>query len=109
MDEKDILQLANNWLEQGKKIAIATVVETGGSSPRPRGSQLVVDAEGNFEGSISGGCVEGTVIDEAKQIIKTKEPRILEFGVINEMDWEVGLACGGKVRIYVEAVIDEKR
>ena len=107
MEEKDIIQLASNWLEQGKQIAIATVIETWGSSPRPCGSQLVVDADGNFEGSVSGGCVEGSVISEAKNVINTRKSRILEFGITNEMAWEVGLACGGKVRIYVEPVFDE--
>lgn len=109
MEEKDIIQLASSWLEQGKRIAIATVIETWGSSPRPSGSQLVVDEDGNFEGSVSGGCVEGAVINEAKNIINTKESRILEFGVTNEMAWEVGLACGGKVRIYVEPVFSDER
>lgn len=108
MSEKpdDILQYASDWLDKGRQIAIATVVETWGSSPRPSGSQLVVDADGSFEGSVSGGCVEGAVISEAMEVIKDRKPRLLEFGVTDEMAWEVGLACGGRIQIYVEPLED---
>jgi len=101
----DILHTAAAWLRQGRDIALATVTETWGSSPRPPGSQLVVDAAGEFAGSVSGGCVETAVISEAQEVIRTRQPRLLEFGVSNETAWEVGLACGGKVQIYVEPVI----
>ncbi|MFQ5661515.1 MAG: XdhC family protein [Gammaproteobacteria bacterium] len=103
---EDILNVADNWLDEGRRIAIATVVKTWGSSPRPSGSQLVVDIEGAFQGSVSGGCVEGAVITEAMEVIRSGQARVLEFGVTNEMAWEVGLACGGKIRIYVEPVTD---
>ena len=83
-------------------VAIATVVETWGSSPCPAGSQLAVDGEGHFEGSVSGGCVEGAVIEGAGEVISTGKPILLEFGVADEEAWAVGLACGGRVRIYVE-------
>ena len=108
MPEKldDVLQYASDWLDEGRQIAIATVVETWGSSPRPSGSQLVVDADGHFEGSVSGGCVEGAVIDEAMEVITDRKPRMLEFGVTDEMAWEVGLACGGRIQIYVEPLED---
>jgi xanthine/CO dehydrogenase XdhC/CoxF family maturation factor len=104
MPEKqdDVLQYASDWLDEGRQIALATVVETWGSSPRPSGSQLVIDSESNFEGSVSGGCVEGAVITEAMEVITDRKPRILEFGVTDEMAWEVGLACGGRIQIYVE-------
>ncbi len=105
MNNEDILQIAHDWSSSGKQLAIATVIETWGSSPRPRGSQLVVDGEGAFEGSVSGGCVETAVISEALEVIKSGQSRILEFGVTNEMAWEVGLACGGKIRIYVEPLL----
>ena len=91
------------WRE-GRKVAIATVVQTWGSSPRPAGSQLVVDDAGNMLGSVSGGCIEGAVVKEAQAIMNGAKPRLLEFGVSNEQAWEVGLACGGRVQVYVEAL-----
>ena len=102
MDNEDILQLAQSWHQQGKQVALATVIETWGSSPRPRGSQLVVDDSGAFQGSVSGGCVETAVISEAREVIRSGTPRVLEYGVTNDMAWEVGLACGGRIRVFVE-------
>jgi xanthine/CO dehydrogenase XdhC/CoxF family maturation factor len=103
-DSEDILGQAARWRADGKGVAIATVVSTWGSSPRPTGSQLAVDADGNFVGSVSGGCIEGAVIKEAQDAIATGRPRLLDFGVTNEQAWEVGLACGGKVQVFVEKV-----
>ena len=103
----NILLTAEAWLDQGRELAIATVVETWGSSPRPCGSQLLIDSQGNFTGSVSGGCVETAVISEALEVINDTKPRLLEFGVTNEMAWEVGLACGGQIRIYIEALQKE--
>lgn len=102
---EDILVTAREWHAEGRQIAIATVIETWGSAPRPSGSQLVVDEACGFLGSVSGGCVESAVISEALEVIRTRTPRLLEFGVTNEMAWEVGLACGGKISIYVEPLI----
>ena len=102
---EDILTTAGEWLAEGRKIAIATVIETWGSAPRPSGSQLVVDDTCRFHGSVSGGCVESAVISEALEVMKTGAPRMLEFGVTNEKAWEVGLACGGRISIFVEPVI----
>jgi len=102
IDSEDILSQAAQWREAGKQVAIATVVSTWGSSPRPTGSQLAVDADGNFIGSVSGGCIEGAVIKEAQNAIATGRPRLLDFGVTNEQAWEVGLACGGKIQVFVE-------
>ena len=99
-----ILQQAADWLNQGRKVAIATVVETWGSAPQPIGSQLVIDAEGNFIGSVSGGCVEGAVVTEAVDIISSGQPKLLQFGVADETAWKVGLACGGRIGVYVEPV-----
>ena len=104
MADQDILNTAQQWLAEGRDIALATVVETWGSAPVPGGSQLVVDAQTNFMGSVSGGCVETAVIGEAQEVIKTGQPRLLEYGVTNEMAWEVGLACGGRIKVYVEPV-----
>jgi xanthine/CO dehydrogenase XdhC/CoxF family maturation factor len=100
----DILEQAAEWRTQGKGVAIATVVTTWGSSPRPVGSQLAVDDSGAMIGSVSGGCIEGAVVHEALAAIQDGKPRLLDFGVTNEQAWEVGLACGGKVQVYVEAL-----
>ncbi len=100
--ERDPLAIAENWMKDGRDVAIATVVETWGSAPRPVGSHLVIDTQGNFEGSVSGGCVEGAVVAEAAEVLADGEPRMLEFGVADEAAWRVGLSCGGKIRVYVE-------
>lgn len=100
----DPLGYAQRWRGAGRAVALATVVETWGSSPCPAGSQLAVDADGHFEGSVSGGCVEGAVIEKAGEVIATGDPALLEFGVADEDAWAVGLACGGRVRIFVERI-----
>lgn len=102
--ERDILDLAQTWVDEGRQVALATVVRTWGSSPRPAGSQLVVRDDCCFEGSVSGGCVEGAVVETALEVMAGGEPRLLEFGVTNEMAWDVGLACGGRIEVWVEAV-----
>ena len=102
----DILLTARQWQDAGKGIAMCTVVNTWGSSPRPTGSQLLVDDEGQFIGSVSGGCIEGAVIREALQVIESGTPKKLEFGVSDQEAWDVGLACGGKVEVWVEKVAD---
>ena len=102
--DEDILKAAEDWQKAGHGVALATVVETWGSAPRPVGSNLVIDQEGNFLGSVSGGCVEGAVIGEALESIKDGKPRLLDFGVSDEQAWDVGLACGGKVQVFVEKV-----
>jgi xanthine/CO dehydrogenase XdhC/CoxF family maturation factor len=103
-DHADILQQAADWRSAGRGVALATVVKTWGSSPRPAGSKLAVADDGAFVGSVSGGCVEGAVIEEAQAAIRDGMPRLLDFGVSDEQAWEVGLACGGKVEIFVEPV-----
>jgi xanthine/CO dehydrogenase XdhC/CoxF family maturation factor len=100
----EVLATAQHWIAEGRKVAIATVIETWGSAPQPVGSQLVVDAAGNFEGAVSGGCVEGAVITEAQDMIAAGGHKVLSFGVADETAWKVGLACGGKIRVLVEAV-----
>ena len=97
-----MLAAAEAWRKAGREVAIATVVETWGSAPRPVGSHLVVDGEGNFEGSVSGGCVEGAVVGEALDVIADGKPKMLEFGVADETAWRVGLSCGGRIKVYVE-------
>lgn len=98
----DILATALHWKQAGKDVAVATVVTTWGSAPRPVGSQLAVDGDGKFIGSVSGGCIEGAVVTEALDAIADGKPRMLDFGVSDTQAWEVGLACGGKIQVYVE-------
>ena len=98
----NLLDQASQWLDEGRKLAVATVIETWGSAPQPVGSQLFIDEEGNFAGSVSGGCVEGAVVTEAKDVITSGKPRTLTFGVADETAWRVGLACGGRIRIFIE-------
>ena len=98
----DVLATAEAWKNMGREVAVATVVETWGSAPRPVGSHLVVDANGNFEGSVSGGCVEGAVVAEAVDVVGDGKPKMLEFGVADETAWRVGLSCGGRIKVYVE-------
>ncbi len=97
-----VLEMADQWQAAGRRVAIATVIATWGSSPRPVGSQLLVDEHGEFLGSVSGGCIEGAVVGEALEVIASGTPRLLDFGVSDETAWEVGLSCGGKVQVYVE-------
>jgi len=102
--DSDILKAAEDWRKSGRQVALATVVETWGSAPRPVGSNLVIDADGNFLGSVSGGCVEGAVVTEALDVIESSKPKMLEFGVADETAWKVGLSCGGTIRVFVEKV-----
>ena len=102
--EADPLGFAARWRASGQRVALATVVETWGSSPCPPGSQLAINEQGHFEGSVSGGCVEGAVIERAAAVIESGRPETLEFGIADETAWSVGLACGGRVRIFVERV-----
>ncbi|MGL4324448.1 MAG: XdhC family protein [Beijerinckiaceae bacterium] len=102
--DDDILSAAEQWVADGRAVALATVIETWGSAPRPVGSHLVIDSEGAFAGSVSGGCVEGAVITEALDVIADGKPRVLEFGVADETAWRAGLSCGGRIRVLVEKV-----
>jgi xanthine/CO dehydrogenase XdhC/CoxF family maturation factor len=102
--ESDILKTAELWKSEGRGVAIATVVETWGSAPRPVGSHLVIDSDGHFLGSVSGGCVEGAVVSEAVDVIESGKAKTLSFGVADETAWRVGLSCGGRISVYVEPV-----
>ena len=101
-DHDDVLAQASAWAAEGRQVALATVVSTWGSSPRPAGSQLVIDGDGRMEGSVSGGCIEGAVVREAPEVMMDGKPRLLDFGVTDQQAWDVGLACGGKVHVFVE-------
>jgi LAO/AO transport system kinase len=103
-DTAEILEQAARWREAGQGVALATVVKTWGSSPRPAGAKLAVADSGEFVGSVSGGCVEGAVVGEAQEVIRVGKPRLLDFGITDDQAWEVGLACGGKIEIFVERV-----
>jgi xanthine dehydrogenase accessory factor len=97
-----IIPQALAWRAEGRSVALATVIQTWGSAPQPVGSQLVIDGQGNFLGSVSGGCVEGEVIAEAAEVLSTAKPKVLQFGVDDGTAWKVGLACGGTIRVFVE-------
>src|SRR5262249_1492077 len=102
--DEDILRAAEDWRAKGRGGALAAVVETWGAAPRPGGADLVVDDQGNFLGSVSGGCVGGAVVTDTFDVIESGKPKTLEFGVADETAWKVGLSCGGTIRVYVEKV-----
>lgn len=99
---EDVPALALRWLDDGRALALATVIRTWGSAPQAAGAQMVIDRNGGFAGSVSGGCIEGAVIEAARQVIDDGGMRRLKFGVSDERAWEVGLACGGEIEILLE-------
>ncbi|MFM9939681.1 MAG: XdhC family protein [Hyphomicrobiaceae bacterium] len=101
-DEIDVLKAARDWMARDGKVAVATVVDTWGSAPVPIGGQMAIAADGRFQGSVSGGCIEGEVIVEAEDILGTGKAKTLTFGVADETAWRAGLPCGGTVKVYVE-------
>lgn len=98
----DVLPLIDEARASGEPLAVATVVRTYGSAPRQVGSKMVVTSSGALAGSVSGGCVEGAVFEECQLTLKTGQPKLLSFGVSDERAWEVGLACGGTIEVFVE-------
>jgi xanthine/CO dehydrogenase XdhC/CoxF family maturation factor len=102
MSEEDVLSTAAGWAAGGETVAIATVVDTWGSSPRPAGSRLAVTKSGRMAGSVSGGCIEGAVAEAAQRTMATGAPQLLDYGISDERAWEVGLACGGKLQVFLE-------
>ena len=103
--DKKNLKRIDNWLKDNKKIALATVIHTWGSSPQPIGSRMIVNENGDFSGSVSGGCIESSVIRECLEIIKKNKPfKKIDFKISNENAWEVGLACGGEITIFIEQI-----
>ena len=103
-DKKNLKEI-NNWLKDNKKIALATVIHTWGSSPQPVGSRMIINENGDFSGSVSGGCVESSVIKECLEIIKKNKPfKKIDFKISNQNAWEVGLACGGEISIFIEQI-----
>ena len=105
---RDILPDLNNWsLDDDQSIALATVIETWGSSPRRAGAKMAITPDGRITGSVSGGCVEGAVFDAGVQVLNSNTPQLLHFGVADETAWEVGLACGGSIDIFVKPLDKE--
>lgn len=102
--EESVLEQAARWCSDGRRVALATVIATWGSSPRPVGSQMAIADSGALVGSVSGGCVEAVVVHQAQAAIADGEARVVRFGVSDERAWEVGLACGGRLEVYIEAV-----
>ena len=103
-DEK-ILEEAFDWVKANQKVVLVTVIQTWGSSPRQIGSRMIVNEKGDFSGSISGGCVESSVVRECIDLIKSNEPfKRLEFKISNEKAWDIGLACGGEIAVYLEQI-----
>tara|TARA_E500000331_G_C16918719_1_gene566750 strand:+ start:154 stop:483 length:330 start_codon:yes stop_codon:yes gene_type:complete len=106
LSDKKILEKANSWIENKHKVILATVVQTWGSSPQPVGSRMIVNENGDFAGSVSGGCVESAIVRECLEIIRYEKPnKKIEFKVSNENAWELGLACGGEIIVYLEKII----
>ena len=103
-DDDQVLEQLREWREGGQKAGLATVVTTWGSSPRPVGSMLGISEAGEMVGSVSGGCIEGAVVREALEVMQGAPPKLLDYGISNEQAWEVGLACGGKLEVYIEAL-----
>src|SRR5947209_19125250 len=99
---REVLHELNEWTREGVEIAIATVIETWGSSPRPLGSKMVVTRSGKMAGSVSNGCIEGAVFEEAQKVLKTGTPKVAAFGVADDVAFEVGLACGGHIEVFVQ-------
>ena len=98
----DVLAQAHNWSERGDKVALATVIDTRKSAPLPPGSKMAVSDKGDVVGAVSGGCVEGAVVEVAEEILAGAEPRLLHFGIADSDAWDVGLPCGGEIDVFVE-------
>ncbi|MBJ65541.1 MAG: xanthine dehydrogenase [Rhodobiaceae bacterium] len=108
MSNYEVIQEANEWIQKGHKVALATVLKTWGSAPRRAGSQLAIRDDGHMTGSVSGGCVEGDVVANALDLFKNPKVKIIDYGITNDTAWEVGLACGGDIRIRLEILNNEK-
>ena len=101
---REILDDVERWKQEGRQVAIATVVKIYGSAPRPLGAKLAVSSDGDMVGSVSGGCVEGAVVEEAREVMKTGTPKLVKFGITDEKAWSVGLTCGGEIEVFVESL-----
>ena len=104
---KEILDDVERWRGEGKKVAVATVVATRRSAPRPVGAKLAISETGEMCGSVSGGCVESDVYENAREVLATGKPKLLSYGIADEDAWEVGLPCGGEIDVFVEPLSDD--
>src|SRR5579884_1812881 len=102
---RELLPDIDRWRQEGKAVALATVVSVAGSAPRGVGAKMAVSEAGEMTGSVSGGCVENAVIETALEVLQERRPRLVKFGVSDEDAWEVGLACGGTIEVFVEPLI----
>ncbi len=100
----ELFRQIREWQAEGRRVALATVVEASGSAPRPLGSHLAICESGDFVGSLSGGCIEGAVITEAMSVIETRQAKILDYSITNDESWAVGLSCGGSMHVWLEAL-----
>lgn len=103
---KELLPEITAWRAAGDRVALATVVKVEGSAPRPVGATMAVSDSGNLTGSVSGGCVETAVFEEAQEVLRTGQPKLIRYGITDEMAWDVGLACGGTIEVFVEPVAE---
>ena len=101
---RDVLPEVEAWRAAGNRVAVATVVKVEGSAPRPVGATMAVSSAGELTGSVSGGCVEAAVFEEAQEVLSSGQPKLLRYGITDEMAWDVGLACGGTIEVFVEPV-----
>jgi xanthine/CO dehydrogenase XdhC/CoxF family maturation factor len=101
---QDVMADIRRWLGEGQRVTLATVVKTAGSSPRPLGSKMAISEEGSIVGSVSGGCVEGAVFEEAQSVLATGEPKRISYGITDEEAWAVGLSCGGELEVLLERI-----
>jgi xanthine/CO dehydrogenase XdhC/CoxF family maturation factor len=101
---KEILPDVERWLEEGERVAVATVVSTRRSAPRPVGASLAISESGKMCGSVSGGCVESDVYENAREVLASGEPKLLSYGISDDLAWSVGLPCGGEIDVFVERV-----
>ena len=99
---KDVLEEVQDWVARGDNIALATVISVKRSAPRPPGSKMAVNEHGEISGAVSGGCVEGAVVEVAEQVLGGADPQLLHFGIADEEAWDVGLPCGGEIDVWVE-------
>jgi xanthine dehydrogenase accessory factor len=99
---KDVLKDVDAWVANGEKVALATVIDVKRSAPRPPGAKMAISQHGEISGAVSGGCVEGAVVEVAEEILGGGEPRLLHFGIADEEAWDVGLPCGGEISVWVE-------
>jgi xanthine dehydrogenase accessory factor len=99
---KDVLEEVDAWVENGEKVALATVIDVKRSAPRPPGAKMAISEHGEISGAVSGGCVEGAVVEVAEEILSGGAPRLLHFGIADEEAWDVGLPCGGEISVWVE-------